>query len=107
MAMTHHERVGKAMGLLKEGLAPFVDREFQNAFRDKASSQASLYLGEERINANKPVTQWDVAALLKVMWEAWNDVFKRTLGFSDRSLVSELRDFRNRWALSRKMTGDS
>ena len=106
MAMTNHERVGKAMDLLKEGLGPFVEREFQNAFRDKASSQASLYLGEDRLNANKPVTQWDVSALLKLMWEAWNDVFKRTLGFSERSLVSELRDFRNRWAHQQSFSSD-
>ena len=106
MAMTNHERVGKAMDLLKEGLGPFVEREFQNAFRDKASSQASLYLGEDRLNANKPITQWDVSALLKFMWEAWNDVFKRTLGFSDRSLVSELRNFRNRWAHQQSFSSD-
>ena len=106
MAMTNHERVGRAMDLLKEGLAPFVDREFQSTFRDKASSQAVLYLGEERINANKPVTQWDVSALLKVMWDGWNEVFKRTLGFSERSLVSELRDFRNRWAHQQSFSSD-
>lgn len=93
MAISNYERVGKTMDLLKEGLGSFVEREFQNAFHDKTSSRASLYLGEDRLNVNKPVTQWDVSALLKLMSEAWNDVFKRTLGFSDRSLVSELRDF--------------
>ena len=106
MAMTNHERVGRAMDLLKEGLAPFVDREFKSAFGNNASSQAALYLGEERINANKPVTQWDVSALLKVMWDGWNEVFKRTLGFSERSLVSELRDFRNRWAHQQSFSSD-
>jgi len=29
MAITNHERVGKAMELLKAGLAPFVEREFK------------------------------------------------------------------------------
>ena len=106
MAMTHHERVGKALGLLKEGLGPFVEREFQNAFREKALSQAAVYLGDDRLMANKPMTQWDVAALLKLMWESWNDVFKRTLGFSDRSLISELRDFRNRWAHQQTFSSD-
>jgi predicted AAA+ superfamily ATPase len=32
------------------------------------------------------------------MWDAWNDVFRATLGPAERSLVSELRDHRNRWA---------
>ena len=107
MAMTNHERVGKAMDLLKEGLGPFVEREFQNAFRDKALFQAALYLGDDRLNTNKPVTQWDVSALLKLMWETWNDVFKRrTLGFPERSLVSELRDSRNRWAHQQPFSSD-
>ena len=46
--------------------------------------------------ASKPVAQWDVAGLLKLMWETWNDVFRNTLGHAERSLVSELRDARNK-----------
>ena len=30
MAITNQERVGKAMELLRAGLAPFVEREFKN-----------------------------------------------------------------------------
>jgi Swt1-like HEPN len=37
-------------------------------------------------------------ALLKLIWETWNDVFGRTLGGAERSLVQELRDCRNKWA---------
>ena len=29
MAITNHERVGKALDLLKEGLQPFIERELQ------------------------------------------------------------------------------
>lgn len=32
MAVSNHERVGKALDLLKEGLRPFVEREFKNAY---------------------------------------------------------------------------
>ena len=98
MAISNHERVNKAMDLLKAGLGPFAEREFTNAYQAKAVSQAALLLGEDRLLANKSVTQWDVAALLKLMWDAWNDVFRKTLGQSERTLVSELRDVRNRWA---------
>ena len=45
---------------------------------------------------NKSIVQWDVAGLLKLTWETWNDVFRRTLGFAERSLMSELRDVRNK-----------
>jgi hypothetical protein len=40
----------------------------------------------------------DAAVLLRMMWDQWNTVFRDTLGFSERSLVSELRDVRNKWA---------
>src|SRR5439155_26361060 len=52
----------------------------------------------ERLDANRPFASWDEAVLLRLMWEAWNDVFRRTLGQAERTLVSQLRDVRNRWA---------
>jgi hypothetical protein len=36
MAITKNERVGKALDLLKDGLGPFVEREFRNLHRDAA-----------------------------------------------------------------------
>jgi hypothetical protein len=35
MAINNHERVGKAMNSLKEGLSPLVEREFKNSFNFK------------------------------------------------------------------------
>src|ERR1700722_1927467 len=52
------------------------------------------------------MSDWDVAGLLKLMWEAWNDVFRRTLGHAERSLVSELRDLRNKWAHQESFSSD-
>jgi len=52
----------------------------------------SRFLGEDRLNAKKPIVEWDAAALLKLMWESWNDLFRKTLGPAERSLLSELRD---------------
>lgn len=98
MAITNQERVGKAMELLRAGLAPFVEREFKSQHQEKATEEARRSLGDDRTVAKKPLTDWDVAALLKLMWEAWNDVFGRTLGRAERSLVQELRDCRNKWA---------
>ena len=106
MAITNHERVGKAMDLLKQGLGPFVEREFKNSYKDKAVAEATRYLGEDRLLAKKAIGEWDAAALLKLMWEAWNDVFRRTLGPAERSLVSELRDLRNKWAHQQTFSSD-
>jgi predicted AAA+ superfamily ATPase len=106
MAITNYERVGKAMELLKAGLAPFVEREFKNLYKGQALVEAQRFLTSERLEANRPFTTWDVAVLLRLMWDAWNDVFRRTLGQAERSLVSELRDVRNRWAHQEPFSGD-
>ena len=93
MAITNHERVGKAMELLKSGLGPFVEREFKSAYKDAPAAEAQALPGRgspER--RSKPIAEWDAAALLKLMWDSWNDVFRKTLGPAERSLVSELRD---------------
>ena len=91
MAMTNHERVGKALDLLKVGLAPFVEREFQNAYSGASTAEAARFLGDDRLNAKRSIEEWDVAALLKLMWEAWNEIFRKPLGFAERSLVSSRR----------------
>src|SRR6266403_3690260 len=106
MAITNHERVGKAMDLLKQGLGPFVEREFKNAHKDRAQVEATRYMGEDRLLAKKPIAEWDAAGLLKLMWESWNDIFRRTLGPAERSLVSELRDLRNKWAHQESFSSD-
>ena len=106
MAITNHERVGKAMELLKSGLGPFVEREFKSAYKDRAAGEVSRFMGDDRLNAKRPVANWDVAALLKLMWESWNDVFRKTLGPAERSLLSELRDHRNRWAHQQTFSSD-
>jgi hypothetical protein len=106
MAISNHERVGKAMELLKSGLGPFVDREFKNAYKDRASAEANRFMGEDRLNVKRSITSWDAAALLKLMWDSWNDVFRKTLGPAERSLVSELRDHRNKWAHQQAFSSD-
>jgi len=99
MAITNHERVGKALEYLKAGLAPFVEREIKAAIEQNSVSLDRIRaFAEDPILANKPIGEWDVAALLKLMWETWNDVFRRILGPSDRNLVSEIRNWRNKWA---------
>jgi hypothetical protein len=74
MAITNHERVGKALELLKSGLGPFVEREMTSIYKERAATETNRFMGEDRLNAKKPIAEWDVAVLLKLMWESWNDV---------------------------------
>jgi predicted AAA+ superfamily ATPase len=106
MSISNHERVGKAMDLLKGGLGPFVEREFKSVCKDRAAAEVVKYLGDDRLTGRKSIADKDVAALLKLMWESWNEVFRLTLGPAERSLVSELRDHRNKWAHQEAFSGD-
>lgn len=106
MAITNQERVGKAMELLRAGLAPFVERELKSQHQAQAADAARRYFGDDRTVGKKPLAEWDVAPLLKLMWEAWNEIFGRTLGRAERSLVQELRDCRNKWAHQEPFSSD-
>lgn len=105
MAVSNHERVGKALELLNVGLRPFVAREMEAVYGDdwQARSRQALVgtasLGKSGIN-------WDTTALLAVMLGEWGVVFKRSLGNAERNLVHELRDVRNRWAHQATFTTD-
>lgn len=107
MAITNQERVGKALELLKAGLAPFVDREVMAAVKtNSVQIETVRRYAEDPILSKKPIAEWDAAGLLKLMWEVWTDVFIRTLGRAERSLVSELRDVRNQWAHQTPFSSD-
>ena len=107
MAITNHERVGKALDLLKAGLGPFVDREVKGALESRRLDAFKLRdYAEDPVLANKPTSEWDVAGLLRLMWATWNEVFRTILGPAERSLVSELRGHRNKWAHQESFSGD-
>ena len=106
MAITNRDRVGKALDLLKTGLAPFVKREFFNIHKEAAENRLASFKGEDRMLAGKSIEEWDVAALLKLMWDSWHEVFRLALGHAERSLVSELRNVRNKWAHQDPFSGD-
>lgn len=108
MAMTNHERVGKTLMLLAKGLQPFVEREMKSVHQDGWFTEArqSLDNSQLRLGGNAEQPEWDAAGVLVVMWNQWNDVFRRALGHAERSLVSELRDARNRWAHQKPFSAD-
>ena len=68
MAISNHDRVGKALELLKAGLAPFVEREVKGAIESQRLSAHRLRgYAEDPLLADKPMAQWDAAGLLKLM----------------------------------------
>src|SRR5271166_816924 len=100
MAISNHERVGKALDLPKDGLQPFVEREMKAQHAQLWLDQVRDSVGETqtRLFSSKGEPQWDCASLLAVMSNQWNLVFKKTLGQAELTFVIELREVRNRWA---------
>jgi len=108
MATTNYDRVAKVMELLKAGLQPFVEREMKDQHKQLwlqevrasvADTQAHLFTGTAE-------PEWDAASLLAVMWNQWDKVFRRTLGRTERSIISELREVRNKWAHQNAFSSD-
>ena len=108
MAISNRERVDKALELLRQGLAPYVERELQSDKGKVVPQEIFLRMSNDPNLADKPIGEWDIAALLKLMVipDVWNTVFRLTLGNAERSLVSELRDWRNKWAHQSPFSSD-
>ena len=107
MATTNRGRVEQGLDLLRQGLAPFVEREVKRAVREgKVGAEVVRAVADNPKQAREPLPRWDAAALLRAMWELWNPVFRVVLGAAERSLVSELRGHRNNWAHQKAFSSD-
>jgi predicted AAA+ superfamily ATPase len=106
MAISNHERVGKALGLLKEGLRPFVEREMKSKFGANWDTEIKDILSDTRLGDGKGDALEDVAVQLVIMDRQWGAVFRWTLGRAERSLVIEILDVRNRWAHQKPFSSD-
>jgi uncharacterized protein len=107
MATSNIERIGKGLQILRAGIAPYVQRELKSAYKGNwwvagVESVLSGTTGRDALTATgtaeERFTKLDVQALLMVLWENWNNVFREELGHTGRNYVSELREVRNNWA---------
>lgn len=107
-AITNYDRVTKTMELLRDGLKPFVVREMKassgNDWIKKAAERHRF--SEDVVKTFKDNETGDVKIILELMWDFWQEVFRKTLGHTERSLVSELREARNQWAHQETFTTD-
>ncbi|MEO8380189.1 MAG: DUF499 domain-containing protein [Acidobacteriota bacterium] len=104
MALTNRQRVEQALDLLKTGLLPYVEREMKSVYgAAKWETQALAALGDKPL---LKAASWDSTALLSVMIGEWGTVFRRNLGATERSIVGEMRDVRNRWAHEQTFSTD-
>ncbi len=105
MAISNHERVGRALKLLHEGLYPYFEREMTAAYTERWLLRAADYFDKDSLTVQTSL-KTDLYDFLKFMWSEWNDVFRKTLGKAERSLLSECQEIRNTWAHSSTYTID-
>lgn len=103
MTASNRERVGSALELVGEGLAPFVDEKMK-AVAPKGSNWVDAVAARFGVGYKASIT--DPQFQLRVMWEFWNEIFGKVLQRSDRTQVSILMDARNAWAHNNPFTFD-
>lgn len=106
MALSNYERVGKALEFLREGLKPFVVRELEAKHGKYWITTVTSGWPRDIEWSNDDAPSLDAALLLRMLWDQWNVTFNRTLGHAERSLVSELREVRNKWAHQKAFSSD-
>ncbi len=98
----HHnrERITRALDSLTRGLVPYIEDAMKSFYYDRWMDAAQASFRESRGQSKPPsgAIRWDAHSLLTVMWDQWNRLFRHRLGQLERSIVSELRELRNRWA---------
>ncbi|MFB2895584.1 ribonuclease III [Aerosakkonemataceae cyanobacterium BLCC-F50] len=107
MAISNHERIGKALNLLCQGLYPYVERQMRTVHNDWVKVAVSN-LPEHQTSKRDigDILREDVSAVLMIMSKQWESVFKKKLGHAERSLVGELIEVRNKWAHQTRFSTD-
>ncbi|PJF24761.1 MAG: AAA family ATPase, partial [Phototrophicales bacterium] len=113
MAKSNRDRVSEIMDALREGLGPFVLREYKQIYKGARYLQeieltlnSNIYAAPHLPDDETALAKVDVQGWLNLMARQWNDVFKNRLGKSERSFVEELREARNDWAHQKSFTND-
>src|SRR5581483_7773138 len=108
MAKKHNELIGSGLELLRKALSPYIKRQLKAVYKDKWWSvgvephvsrlpELKTKLAKAKDDDSR-FEALDIAALLTVLNNSWNEAFQADLGNAGRSYVNELRDVRNKWA---------
>ena len=98
MAISNKERITKSLGLLREALVPFVERQLRTSWGQ--SWQERVIQSEDIYYKSEDSIQWDTQLLLNVIIHNWNE-FGSDLPRSSRNTAHALIETRNSWAHER------
>jgi predicted AAA+ superfamily ATPase len=118
MATSNRDRVARVMDLLKEGLGPFVLREYKMVYKgggyvreiDQTLRTGAYELPYEVLNAQNVeealLQAIDTHGWLHLMLRQWSKVFQDKLGYDGRNYVGELVSARNAWAHQKSFSNE-
>ena len=76
MALSNHERIGKALAVLKGGLPEFVERKLRLVHGKNWWATIKQVTGPGMQRGGTEFSpEWDAGSVIKVPWKSWNDVF--------------------------------
>lgn len=96
MEVTNNQRVSRGMDLLREGLRPYVKRQFRSRYKNLVQRELQNVLND-RLSTDDPFATMDADALLKLMIFRWSEVFGAQFGESYppvQTLARECRSIR-------------
>ncbi|MCY3562206.1 MAG: DUF499 domain-containing protein [bacterium] len=102
MVMSNSERVGRALDLLRDGLAPKCAVTWEGFYGAQWLEVVNSRLHSPEQNPRVS----DVALLFKGLKATWGEVFGHGFTPAVRSLVFELAEVRNRWAHQETLSSD-
>lgn len=105
---SYQDIVTGTLDSLTEELREYVVTRMKATFDDDWLKIARNSFRNDRTvtKLSDDIAEWDAHALLTIMWDHWNAAFRSQLGLFERSIVAELRAFRNRWAHQRGFNFD-
>jgi uncharacterized protein len=105
MAKSTRQYVFEGMELLPEALIPFVEKRLENSIKGHWQAEVGEKIRDLKPN-KKGELKWDQPALFAAMNFYWGEAFRNVLGKTDRAIVNELSDVRNKLSHNEKFSYD-
>ncbi len=106
MAISNKDRIQRMLDQLRDGLAPFVERELKGKLGDRWAEKLDERREFPLQRQLDGEVAWDSQALLKTMIDNWQSVLRYALGHNERSWVGELISARNDYAHEKPFNSD-
>lgn len=110
MAVSNHERIGRGLALLNQGLYLYVKREMQKVYGEGWLTIATSYMSHDGTfkPESEDILSNNIPVLLTLIIKQWDQVFSKKLGYTERALIAELIETSKTWAhQSRFLTEDT